>query len=325
MEREPYRPGLGQNQNLVRQLKELQKNPRSLVFVQLADSYRAESLPHQALEILDEGLVHHPGLASALISKARCLFDLRRFGEASLVCREILKANPANIKARKLEADIFVRLGQRKAAMRALAMVLTHFPQDREAAKALEELENLETPVIVPPERVGRASSDVPPSSLGLIQDFHVGSFREALASVPVEPVAGSGSVTEPVSASIAVSAATPVAVSRALADFDAESDSETETATETDSDTVTFATRTIAELYLRQGLKGKAMKVLRKILQEDPTHEWARETLQDLGSDGIVPLAQKSPAESRRAALAAKARLLEQMLAQVRLHRAPS
>ncbi|MGZ3706566.1 MAG: hypothetical protein ACXWP1_12550, partial [Bdellovibrionota bacterium] len=62
MEREPYRPGLVRNQNLVQQLKELQKNPRSLVFVTLADNYRAEGLPHQALDILDEGMLFHPGL-----------------------------------------------------------------------------------------------------------------------------------------------------------------------------------------------------------------------------------------------------------------------
>jgi Tetratricopeptide repeat len=138
---------------------------------------------------------------------------------------------------------------------------------------------------------------------LGLIQDFQVGSFREALASVPAEPTEiPSMPADEEVSAEVFAEA-------------------ELEDANEPDP---TFATRTIAELYLRQGLTAKARRVLRKILQEDPSHEWARETLQDLGSDGIVPLAQKPPSDSRRAALAARARLLERMLAQVRLRRAP-
>jgi tetratricopeptide (TPR) repeat protein len=101
VEQEPYKPGLVRNANLVEQLKELQKNPRSLVFVSLAEAYRAENLPHQALEILEEGLAHYPALASAVIAKARCLFDLRRFGEAASVCREILVHNPENIKANK--------------------------------------------------------------------------------------------------------------------------------------------------------------------------------------------------------------------------------
>ncbi|MGZ3659024.1 MAG: tetratricopeptide repeat protein [Bdellovibrionota bacterium] len=301
MEREPYRPGLVRNQNLVQQLKELQKNPRSLVFVTLADNYRAEGLPHQALDILDEGMLFHPGLASALISKARCLFDLRRFAEASSVCRDILAANPANIKAQKLQADIFVRLGQRRAAIRALTKVVSLFPQDREAVKALEELEGLETGVIVPPEKLSRASTDAPPV-LGRIDDFQVGSFSESLAAIPSE---------EPVR-EFSLPIASPVVASQSEEDDDSAGEP-------------TFATRTIAELYLRQGLKRKAMKVLRKILQEDPGHVWARETLQDLGSDGIVPLAQKSAVDPRRAALAARARMLEQMLAQVRMRRAPT
>ena len=303
-DQEIYRPGLGQNQSLVQQLKELQRNPRSLVFVTLAESYRTERLPHQALDILEEGLAYHPGLASALIVKARCLFDLRRFAEASAVCRQILTANPANIKAQKLQADIFVRLGQRRSAIRALTKVVSLFPQDREAVKALEELEGLETRIIAPPERLSRASSDAPPAALGRIVDFQVGSFSETLASIPEE---------KPVAAVVRPSAP-PVSL-RTLEPEDSDGD----------SPEPTFATRTIAELYLRQGLKAKAMKVLRKILQEDPGHAWARETLQDLGSDGIVPVAQKPPVDSRRAALAASARRLEQMLAQVRLLRAPA
>jgi hypothetical protein len=49
---EPYKPGLVRNRGLIEQLKEFQRNPRSLVFVSLAESYRAEGLPHQALDIL---------------------------------------------------------------------------------------------------------------------------------------------------------------------------------------------------------------------------------------------------------------------------------
>lgn len=296
IDREPYRPGLVRNQNLVQQLKELQKNPRSLVFVSLAELYRAEGLPHQALEILEEGLSHHPGLASAALSKARCLFDLRRYAEATVVCREILRSNPDNIKAHKLLADLFVRLGQRKAAIRALTRVVTLFPQDSEAVRALEELESLETGVIVPPGRLApRASVDSPPRPAGRISDFQVGSVSESLAAIPREDE--------------------PEAAPRELA-------ARPEPADDDDGVEPTFATRTIAELYLRQGLRAKAAKVLRKILAEEPANEWARETLQDLGSDGIVTPAQQPPYQARRAALKARASALERMLAQVRLRK---
>src|SRR6218665_1023734 len=116
---EPYKPGLVRNRGLLQQLKEFQRNPRSLIFVALADSYRQEGLPHQALEILEEGLAYHPGLASALIAKARCLFELRRYAEALAEPQAATRTNPQNLKAFKLQAEIYVRLGQRKAAIRA--------------------------------------------------------------------------------------------------------------------------------------------------------------------------------------------------------------
>lgn len=297
LEREPYRPGLVRNQNLVSQLKELQKNPRSLVFVSLAEIYRGESLPHQALEILEEGLGHHPSLASALLSKARCLFDLRRYGEASNVCRELLSSNPDNIKAHRLQADIFVRLGQRKAAIRSLTKVVTLFPQDRDSVKALEELENLETGVFVKPESLSRASIDTPPSPPGRISDFQVGSFSESFAAISQH--------SAPPPEVIEMETAVPETLEP-----------------EDDGNEPTFATRTIAELYLRQGLQRKARKVLQKLLQEEPTNVWARETLQDLGSNGIVLPAQQPKMPTRRNALSQRARVLERMLAQVRLRK---
>lgn len=295
IEREPYRPGLVRNQNLVQQLKELQKNPRSLVFVSLAELYRSEGLPHQAIEILNEGLNFHPGLASAVLCKARCLFDLRRFAEASAVCREVLRSNSENIKAHKLLAEIFVRLGQSKAAIRSLTKVVSLYPQDSEAVKALEELENLESGIFVPPERISRASTDSPPVAPGRISDFQVGSFSDTFAAIPEETPLISASKVIPI-----------------LPNEEVEPD---------DGSEPTFATRTIAELYLRQGLKRKAMKVLRKILQEEPTNAWARETLQDLGSDGIVRGAQPQ-VSSQRNALTQRAKVLERMLAQVRLRK---
>lgn len=284
-----YRPGLGQNRPLVEQLKEFQRNPRSLVFVSLAESYRAENLPEQALEILEEGLAFHPGLASAVLAKARCLFDLRRYAEALEVTRGAISVNPENLKAHKLQAEIYVRLGQRKAAIRSLAKVVMLYPQDAEASKALTELENIESGRSKP-EAAPAPKAELPPAS-GRIEEFQVGSFGESLAEIVRAP--------EPAPA--------PREVAFNPADID-------------DGQEPTFATRTIAELYLRQGLRTKASRVLRKILAQDPGNAWARETLQVLESDGIVPRTPRGPEPRPSDSLAKRASALEQMLARVRL-----
>jgi tetratricopeptide (TPR) repeat protein len=282
---EQYKPGLGRNQSLVNQLKEFQRNPRSLVFVALAESYRQQGLPNQALEIIEEGLPHHEGLASAILCRARCLYDVRRYADALNDTRSLLASNPNNVRAYKLEAEIYVRLGQRKAAMRALTRVVSLFPQDVEAIRALEQLENLELKQKIPTQRISRASLDTAPSQ-GKIEEFQVGNFSESLAAINNE-------VDQHV---------------------------EIEESQDHELEEPTFATRTIAELYLRQGLEGKARKVLRKLLREDPRNAWAREVLQELESDGIVLSASNKNVTRLDAALQKKAKFLERLLAQVRL-----
>ncbi len=290
MHQENYRPGLAKNQELVKQLKEFQQNPKSLVFVSLAESYRLEGLPNQALQILADGLEHHSNLASALVCKSRCLLELKRYSEALVELQQVLLQNPQNIKALKLQSEIFLRLGQRKSAIRALTKVVLAFPQDVEAVRELEQLENLESKKSIPLEQISRASSDAPPVKSGKIEDFQVESLRTSFAAIEQSTV----------------------------------QEKRTEEAPEVDYEEVedaepTFATRTIAELYLRQGLKAKAIAVLKKILKNDPTNEWARESLQNLKSDGIV-LPEKKILKKDKTAFAKKAKALEHMLVRAQL-----
>lgn len=299
---EPYKPGLVRNQGLLQQLKEFQRNPRSLVFVALADSYRQEGLPHQALEILEEGLAYHPGLASAVIAKARCLFELRRYAEALAETQAAIRTNPQNLKAFKLQAEIYVRLGQRKAAIRALSHVVALYPQDVEAVRSLEQLENLEARQFIPVQNISRASVDTAPAA-GKIEDFQVGSIGESLSSIGLEEVKEEPQLEAVQPAPMIQAEATPAAATEEVEEAEP-----------------TFATRTIAELYLRQGLKAKAVRVLRKILREDAANQWARETLQELESDEIVLPAKPQQAPKPSSSLQKRAKALEMMLARVRL-----
>lgn len=300
---ESYKIGLSKNAQLVNQLKDFQKNPKSLVFVSLAESYRAEGLFVQALEILEEGLLHHPQLASALVAKARCLNETRRYGEALQQLKVVLRNNPQNIKAHKLQAEICMRLGQRKAAIRALTNVVSLFPQDIESVRALEELENLENKELIPVRNIFVASSDrAPQAPLGRIEDFQVSGMDASLASIGAT---AAGHDSEP------------------QLDFQEENYSAVAEISEEEESEPTFATRTIAELYLRQGLKSKAVRVLRKILRDDALNQWARETLQELESDGIVLPSSKAAAPvaiSPQNLREKKARKLERLLARARI-----
>lgn len=278
---EPYSPGFSKDQGLVKQLQEFQKNPRSLVFVALAENYRKRGLLQQADEILNEGLVVHPDLSSALLLKAKIAFDQKKYASALDQLERLLQKNQDNVRAHKFKAEIFLRLGQRRAAMRALESVLRLFPQDLEAVKSLEELENLESDVKVDVRKISTVSSDSLRTS-GKVEEFHVCNLHGPGARIETETL-----------------------ISEASAPMDEE---------DAVGQMPAIATRTIAELYLRQGLKKRAVAVLRRMLEEDPGHVWARESLQELEINGIVP--QKTgPVRSPRERLEAKARVLETML----------
>jgi hypothetical protein len=179
-----------------------------------------------------------------------------------------------------------------------------------EAVRSLEQLENLENRQFIPVQNIGRASVDTPPSA-GKIEDFQVGSIGESFASLGLE---------EPEITSAEPAFAVSPADSPAPPPLPAQLPASRAVVEEADEAEPTFATRTIAELYLRQGLKPKAVRVLRKILREDAANQWARETLQELESDEIVLPAKPQPAPSPSSSLQKRAKALEMMLARVRL-----
>ena len=317
MEKRPFEIGLGKNKTLVQQLREYQRNPRSLVFVGLAESYRKEGLADQALEILDEGLEFHPNLSGALVARAKCLFELKRYSDALLETKKILERNPENIRAHKVQSEIYLRLGQRNSAIRSLTHVLRLFPNDVEAQKSLQEIEILSRPQeikIEAPKSISHFQN-----SSGKIEEFTVGSLVDHIHSIGEKSSANVSHYTPPVDPSgeerFHDHAFIPLAMEITAGDgspeilanvSDVHDDSE-----------LTFATRTIAELYLRQGLRSKALKVLQKILRDEPSNQWARETLQDLATDEIV-LPNSPKKVNKIDPLELKARKLERFLVEV-------
>ena len=302
MEKEPYRPGLSQDRTLVDQLKELQKNPNSLVFAALGERYRTKGLVRQGLEILDEGLAKHPEFAPALVAKARCLFDLRRYADCLEIVEGVLRRNPENIKAEKLRAELFQRLGQKRAAIGALTRVIGLVPNDRSAHKALEELKNLDVEAPQKGASVFPAFSTDMPDVRGELRDFEVRSV-------------GDTRISELPEADDTVGIEIRQKPEAKLADSVADSwDEEDEAEASPIGGDITFATKTVAELYLRQGLEEKAKRVVEMMLRKTPGDAWALETLRKFS----ISSGKNKVSQAKRTQLMLKAQYLERMLARV-------
>lgn len=286
MQGEVFEPGLSKNPSLVSKLREFQENPASLVFVALAEEYRKLGFPQQALEIINEGLQFHPDLLGAWLVESRALMDQKRYAEALARTAQILQRSPEHVRAMQLRADIFIRLGQSNAAINILRRLAFLFPQDKETQSRIIELEAL-NPVVKNKDDTAEIQSAYvsrSAASRGKLADYSVGALKD---------------------------------LREAGADdfFIAQGEQD---AVETLDET--FATRTIAELYMRQGLREKAIEVLKRIREKNPQDAWVNDALLNVGANSTFPINPNKVVLDRQTSLTKKAQYLERALARIQL-----
>lgn len=118
----------------------LSKDPNSMVFAPLADSYRRSGLIEEAIDIVKKGLEKHPDYASAYIVLGRCYQDQKMYELARAEFEKALEVAPENFVAAKLYANMLVSLGQKEEAIKRYKQLLETDPGNAEVKKSLEEL-----------------------------------------------------------------------------------------------------------------------------------------------------------------------------------------
>src|SRR4051812_37649844 len=89
-------------------LKKLDKEPNSLIFLQLAEEYRKESFYDDALRTCKEGLRRHPNYWSARVALGRIYYEIGDSEKAREELEKVIKAVPDNLLANKILGDIYV-------------------------------------------------------------------------------------------------------------------------------------------------------------------------------------------------------------------------
>jgi tetratricopeptide (TPR) repeat protein len=188
----------------------LAKDPRSTVFVSLAESYRQMGLLDDALEVATRGVQVLPSFSPGYSILGRIQAQRGDREAAAAAFDRALLIDPENLLSLKGLARVRMQQGDRPQALKLLRRAVALKPDDAVAQKMLEAL---------------GASAAAPETNLR----------PQAVAAATGSPS------NDPIS------------------------------------------TATIAEIYVRQGFLGRAMKVYRDLLQADPHNDEIRHKLVEL------------------------------------------
>lgn len=122
---------------------ELQTNPKSLSFAQLADLYLAQNMIAEAEALLLRSLKYHPGSVSGHMLLGR-VYQLKNEDQKALEQFNIcLQKAPTNWTCYLLRAQMYLKLQKPKLALQDFKQVMLHNPQHMGVRKSIVRLESL--------------------------------------------------------------------------------------------------------------------------------------------------------------------------------------
>ncbi len=134
----------------------------SRLFLQLAEEYRQLGRLRESVEVLDAGLVEHPGYLSALVAKGRCHLELGEPQAAREALERVVRQDATQAVASKLLVRSYLDLGELVRARERLSLYALLHETDPDIAELRRRLEAPE-PVPSPLATVGTSGTDHPP------------------------------------------------------------------------------------------------------------------------------------------------------------------
>jgi len=120
------------------------KDPKSRIFVQLADAYRKNNMIEEALDILNKGLEHHPRYPLAHLILGKCHLSKRQFAQAKASFEKTLSFDSQNVVALRMLAKTCESMKDEVGQISALKGLLALDPFDTSAKEKLAQLEALQ-------------------------------------------------------------------------------------------------------------------------------------------------------------------------------------
>ncbi len=128
----------------------------SRLFLQLAEEYRQLGRLRESIEVLDAGLIEHPGYLSALVAKGRCHLELDEPQAAREALERVVRQDATQAVASKLLVRAYIDLGELSRARERLSLYALLHETDPDIA---ELRRRLEAPDLAPPRKAVAISS----------------------------------------------------------------------------------------------------------------------------------------------------------------------
>ena len=329
-----------------RLLKKLEKEPNSLIFLQLAEEYRKESFYDDALEVCSEGLRLHPNYWSARVALGRIHKEMGHSDLAREELEKVIQAVPDNLLANKLLGDIYMELEMDEDALKRYKLVQMLTPADGEVINNIQKLEaklsqtpsapmpavtiKLELPEresfspttveMLVPKKLSEmkteefphlnVKSDLPPFTDEL-PDFTETRPPEFFDATMPAPTSQSFANIEPPASSNHNENQQPEIDAFDFPELESAEPNKVDSTQPIEGEADELTTQTLAELYVQQGLIDKATKVYQKILLNEPDNKQIIQRLKELNPADAL-LAAAAAQEQKLRAAAAKPKTMD-------------
>ncbi|MHB8843458.1 MAG: tetratricopeptide repeat protein [Nitrospirota bacterium] len=126
---------------IVKLTERISKDPKSKLFVPLAEEYKKAGEIELAVDVLLEGLKNNPGYVTARSFLGRLLMEKGDLAGAQKELEEVIKAIPDNLLAQRKLGDIYVLQGKSKDALDRYKAALALNPGDKEVPSLIADIE----------------------------------------------------------------------------------------------------------------------------------------------------------------------------------------
>ena len=141
---------------------QLAKDPRSKVFMPLAEEYGKAGMWQEAAGVLEDGLNLYPGFITAMVALGRVYDRLGQATKAKAILEESVKLSPENLRAHRTLIKIYQSQGLMESALQSCLLILAINPRDEEARSIQSALGG---PLVQRKEPATSAPTDLPKST----------------------------------------------------------------------------------------------------------------------------------------------------------------